>query len=122
MDKSYDNTDAISINTTTSNINITIGKKQVTDFKKDSNIVNIPASNPSRLLGKKRGSCLIIKAKPSRTKSVIDEVEDINVNMDYNISDFYKPGDQTQLYCICNGVSEGDMVACDYAKVVLVLI
>jgi hypothetical protein len=44
-------------------------------------------------------------------------VEDLNVNTEYNVTDFLKPGDQLPLYCVCNGPSEGDMVACDYSKV-----
>jgi hypothetical protein len=76
--------------------------------------VNIPASSTtsSRFLGKKRN-----KTASKTGKSVIDEVEDVNINIEYNLNDYLKPGDQPQLYCICNGVSEGDMVACDNPRV-----
>ena len=52
-----------------------------------------------------------------REKVIKSEPEDININVEYNVSDYFKPGDIQPLYCICNGVSEGDMVACDYQKV-----
>jgi hypothetical protein len=86
-------------------------------------VVNFPASvTSSRFLGKKRSNWLYNLAKAEKSKSGADDMieNDINVNIEYNVNDYIALAEQP-LYCICNGVSEGDMVACDNPKVIYIL-